>query len=317
MSFTKRTVGIIGIGHVGAHVAFTLGLLGIADEIKLCDKLESKLVSEHQDLMDAVKFFPNRVHYTIASYEELGDCDIIVNSIGDINLLTTSRSRDDEMNYTVTNVANYIPKVMAGGFHGIFVNITNPCDVITHLIAKLSGLPKGHVIGTGTGLDTSRLVSAIAQQTGLDHHSFTAYMMGEHGDRQMVPWSLIKFAGKPLTELEQDSRFVFDKKDIQAKTINAGWVTFDGKHCTEYGICLTAAELIRAIYHDEKKIIAASVELTGEYGEQGIFIGCPAVIGANGVEQVVEYNLPDNELAEFKECCATVRRNIEKAKNLY
>lgn len=312
MSFKKRVIGVIGLGHVGAHVAFALGIMGIADEVKLCDKNQEKLVSERQDLMDAVKFFPHRVTYTIASYEELNDCDVIVNSTGDIDLVATG-SRDDEMNFTVAQVADYIPKVMAGGFDGIFVNVTNPCDVITHLISKLSGLPKGHVLGTGTGLDTSRLVSAIAQQTGLDHQSFTAYMMGEHGDRQMVPWSLIKFAGKPLAELEKDPRFVFDKADIQKKTINAGWVTYSGKHCTEYGICLTAATLVRTILHDEKKIMPASVEFTGEYGESGIFCGCPAVIGANGVEQVMEYELPADELAEFKECCATIRANIGRA----
>lgn len=312
MSFKKRVIGVIGLGHVGAHVAFALGIMGIADEVKLCDKNQEKLVSERQDLMDAVKFFPHRVTYTIASYEELNDCDVIVNSTGDIDLVATG-SRDDEMNFTVAQVADYIPKVMAGGFDGIFVNVTNPCDVITHLISKLSGLPKGHVLGTGTGLDTSRLVSAIAQQTGLDHQSFTAYMMGEHGDRQMVPWSLIKFAGKPLAELEKDPRFVFDKADIQKKTINAGWVTYSGKHCTEYGICLTAATLVRTILHDEKKIMPASVEFTGEYGESGIFCGCPAVIGANGIEQVMEYELPADELAEFKECCATIRANIGRA----
>ncbi len=312
MGFKKRVIGVIGLGHVGAHVAFALGVMGIADEVKLCDKNQEKLVSERQDLMDAVKFFPHRVTYTIASYEELNDCDVIVNSTGDIDLVATG-SRDDEMNFTVAQVADYIPKVMAGGFNGIFVNVTNPCDVITHLISKLSGLPKGHVLGTGTGLDTSRLVSAIAQQTGLDHQSFTAYMMGEHGDRQMVPWSLIKFAGKPLAELEKDPRFVFDKADIQKKTINAGWVTYSGKHCTEYGICLTAATLVRTILHDEKKIMPASVEFTGEYGESGIFCGCPAVIGANGVVQVMEYELPADELAEFKECCATIRANIGRA----
>ena len=169
-----------------AHVAFTLGMMGIADDILICDKNEDKLCSERQDLMDAVQFMPHRVTYSIAGYEELGNCDVIVNCVGDITLVATG-NRDDEMKFTAAQVADYIPKVMKGGFNGIFVNITNPCDVITYLIQKLSGLPKNQVLGTGTGLDTSRLVSAISQQTGIEQSSFTAFMMGEHGDSQMVP----------------------------------------------------------------------------------------------------------------------------------
>lgn len=311
----NRTVGIIGLGHVGAHVAYALGMMGIADEILICDKNEEKLISERQDLMDAVNFMPHRVNYKIAKYDELGDCDIIVNSSGDISLLATN-NRDDEMNFTVKEVADYIPKVMAGGFNGIFVNITNPCDVITHIIAVKSGLPKGHVLGTGTGLDSSRLISAIAQQTGIEHHSFTAFMMGEHGNSQMIPWSLIRFAGKPFTELQQDPKFVFDKEDIKQKTINAAWVTYKAKGCTEYGVCSTAASLVRAILRDEKKIIPISAPLDGEYGEKGIFCGVPAIIGSNGCEHVMEYNLPADEMAEFKECCAAIHSNIAKADKL-
>ena len=315
MTAKKRIVGVIGVGHVGAHVAFNLGMMGIADEVLLCDKNESKIISERQDLMDAVKFMPHRVEYKLAKYEELKDCDVIVNSTGNIALCATG-NRDDEMNFTAVQVADYIPKVMAGGFHGIILNITNPCDVITYLIAKKSGLPKGNVLGTGTGLDTSRLVSAIAQQTGLEHHSFNAYMMGEHGNAQMVPWSLMQFGGKPLADLQNDPRFVFDKEDIKNKTIKGGWVTYQGKQCTEYGIASTAAAMVGVILHDERKIMAASVPFDGEYGETGIFCGCPAVIGANGVEQVMEYNLPADEKAEFKKCCDTIRANIAKAEKL-
>ena len=138
MTAKKRIVGVIGVGHVGAHVAFNLGMMGIADEVLLCDKNEGKIISERQDLMDAVKFMPHRVEYKLAKYDELKDCDVIVNSTGNIALCATG-NRDDEMNFTAVQVADYIPKVIAGGFHGIIVNITNPCDVITYLIAEKSG----------------------------------------------------------------------------------------------------------------------------------------------------------------------------------
>ena len=311
----KRIVGVIGLGHVGAHVAFNLGMMGVADEVLLCDVKESKLISERQDLMDAVKFMPHRVDYKIVPYEGLGDCDVIVNAVGDITLCA-SNNRDDEMNFTVVQVAGYIAKVMAGGFKGIFINITNPCDVITSLIAKLSGLPKGHVLGTGTGLDTARLVSAITQQTGVEHNSFIAYMMGEHGNAQMVPWSLVNFGGKSLDDLKDNPKFNFNREEMKKTAIGGGWVTYSGKGCTEYGIASVAVTIVSTILRDEKRIMAASVELTGEYGETGIFAGCPAILGADGVEEVMEYKLPAEELAEFKTCCGKIRSNIAKAGKL-
>ena len=203
---------------------------------------------------------------------------------------------------------------MAAGFHGIFVSITNPCDVIAHLIQEKSGLPKGHVVGTGTLLDSSRLIHAISGQTDLDARGFTAFMLGEHGNSQIVPWSHISFYGKPLSEMEHDPKFRFDKKEIEERTIRGGWVTYAGKQCTEYGIASAGATLVRTILHDEKRILPCSVPLDGEYGQEGIFCGVPAVIGANGVEKVMEYNLTEEEMKRFTECCETIRANIAKGK---
>lgn len=306
----KRKVAIIGVGHVGAHCAYALMLRGLVDELVLVDKNHQKAVSERQDLMDAVAYCPHRVNVTIADYDELGDCDIIVNSIGKIELLET-HDRLTELNFTIKEVTDFIPKIMAGGFNGIFINITNPCDIITNQIAKLSGLPKGHVFGTGTGLDTSRLLSAISQRTGIDHKSITAYMMGEHGNCIMFPMSKISFSGKPLSELaKKDSKYQFDYEEMKNTVIQGAWLTYDGKKCTEYGICSTLARCVSAVFHDEKAIIPVSTQLCGEYGEENVFVGVPAIVGIDGVEEVIELELPEDELAKFKECCEGVRKNM-------
>ena len=110
---------------------------------------------------------------------------------------------------------------------------------------------------------------------------------------------------------------MFNKDEIKERTIKAGWVTYVGKGCTEYGICSTAVALANAVLHDEKRIMAASCPLDGEYGEKGIFAGCPAVIGAAGVEQVMEYTLTAEELAEFRKCCSTIRENIKRAEAVW
>ena len=316
MAIKKRMVGIVGVGHVGAHVAFNLGMMGIADEVLLCDLKESKVTSEVQDLNDAVMYMPNHVIYKASDYAGLKDCDVIVNAVGDITLCA-SGSRDGELENSVKQVADYVPKVMAAGFHGLFVSITNPCDVVANLIARKSGLPKGYVMGTGTLLDSSRLIHAISGQTGLDSRGFTAFMLGEHGNKQFAPWSCVSFRGMPLDVwAKTDERFRFDRESLQKESIGGGWVTFSGKYCTEYGIATTAARMAHIVLHDEKAIMPASAELCGEYGESGLFAGVPCVLGANGMEQIVELPLTAEEQAQFHACCDGIRANMEHWKDI-
>ena len=282
----KRVLGVIGLGHVGAHVAYALAIQGIADELVLVDQNEQKLASEVQDLRDAVAYMPHRVTVRAGDFADLGACDVIVNSVGKIELLRGTHDRVTEMDFTIPAVRGYAEKLKASGFDGVLINITNPCDIVTRELALHVGLPKGRVFGTGTGLDTSRLLSALARQTGIDHKSITCYMMGEHGNQQFAPWSCVSFRGMPLdTWAARDERFRFDRDALQKESIGGGWVTFSGKFCTEYGIATTAARMAYAVLHDEKVILPASAELTGEYGEAGLFAGVPCVIGANGVEK--------------------------------
>ena len=313
----KRIIGIMGLGHVGAHVAYSLAIQGIADELVLADQNQRKLASEVQDLRDAVAYIPHRVTVRAADFSELGDCDLLINSVGKIDLLRGTHDRVTEMDFTISAVRSFVDKVKASGFHGVVINITNPCDIVTRELALHLGLPRGRVFGTGTGLDTARLLSALARQTGIDHKSITAYMMGEHGSQQFAPWSCVSFRGKSLDDwAKTDERFRFDRDALQHESIEGGWVTFSGKYCTEYGIATTAARMASVVLHDEKAIMPASAELCGEYGEDGLFVGVPCVIGANGVEEVVELPLTDEEKATFHACCDGIRHNMEHLKEI-
>ena len=311
-----RKVGVIGLGHVGAHVAYSLAVQGIADELVLVDMKEQKLASEVQDLRDAAAYLPHRVTVNPGDFADLGDCDVIVNSVGKIELLET-HDRLTEMDFTIAAVRGYVDKIKASGFDGVLINITNPCDIVTRELAMGLGLPKGRVFGTGTGLDTSRLLSALNRQTGIDHKSITAYMLGEHGALQFAPWSCVSFRGMPLDELAKtDEKFRFDRDALQKESIGGGWVTYAGKQCTEYGICTTAARMFHIVLHDEKAIMPASMELDGEYGETGLFAGVPCLIGKNGVEQIIELPLTDEEKAKFHDCCEGIRKNMEHLKDI-
>ena len=256
----KRILGVIGLGHVGAHVAYALAVQGIADELILIDKNEQKLASEIQDLRDAAAYLPHRVSFQAGEFSDLGECDVIVNCVGKIELLRESHDRTTEMDFTIPAVRGFAEKIKKSGFNGVVINITNPCDIVTHELALGLGLPKGRVFGTGTGLDTARLLSALARQTGIDHKSIT--------------------------------------------------------YCTEYGIATTAARMAHIVLHDEKAIMPASAELCGEYGESGLFAGVPCVLGANGVEQIVELPLTAEEQAQFHACCDGIRANMEHWKNI-
>ena len=311
-----RKVGVVGIGHVGAHVAYTLALEGIADELVLVDMNEQKVTSEVQDLRDAAAYLPHRVTVNAGDFSDLGDCDVIVNSVGKIELLET-HDRLTEMDFTIAAVRSYVDKIKASGFDGVLINITNPCDIVTRELAMGLGLPKGRVFGTGTGLDTSRLLSALNRQTGIDHKSITAYMLGEHGALQFAPWSCVSFRGMPLDELAKtNEKFRFDRDALQKESIGGGWVTYAGKQCTEYGICTTAARMVHIVLHDEKAIMPASMELDGEYGETGLFAGVPCLIGKNGVEQIIELPLTDEEKAKFHDCCEGIRKHMEHLKDI-
>ena len=290
---------------------------GIADELILVDQNEKKLSSEVQDLRDAAAYLPHRVTVRAGGFQELGVCDVIVNCVGRIELLRGSHDRLTEMDYTIPAVRGYAHKIRESGFDGVLINITNPCDIVTRELVLELGLPRGRVFGTGTGLDTSRLLSALARQTGIDHKSITCYMLGEHGNQQFAPWSCVSFRGMPLDVwAERDERFRFDRMALQKESIGGGWVTFSGKFCTEYGIATTAARMAHIVLHDEKAIMPASAELCGEYGETGLFAGVPCVIGANGVEQVIELPLTAEELATFHSCCEGICKNMEHLKEI-
>ncbi|WP_297133124.1 L-lactate dehydrogenase [Terrisporobacter sp.] len=314
MEMKNRKVGIIGVGHVGAHVAFSLVTQGIVDELVLVDIDKQKAISERHDLLDATAYLPHRIRVNVGEYEDLADCDIIVNSVGKIS---EDRDRLAELQNSVDMVKSYINRIMDAGFDGIIINITNPCDIIAYYIQQVSGLEPSRVIGTGTGLDSSRFKRALAEDTGVDEKSINGYTLGEHGDSQMIPWSTVSLGMKPLHELEKERPETFgtlDKEDILYRTVKGGWFTYEGKKATEFGIASTAARMIRGIYHDEKYVTTASTLLEGQFGEENLYISIPVVIGKDGVEDKYELSLTDEELAKFKNSCNVVKDYISRIK---
>lgn len=310
-----RKAAVIGVGHVGAHAASALITQGIVDEVLLIDKNPEKVNCEVQDLNDALLMLPYTVKVKAGDYKDLKDVDVIIHSVGDIELLRGHGDRIFELSFNTKAVDETARKIKDSGFDGVIINISNPCDVITALLAKKTGFPKGRVFGTGTALDSSRLISAIHKNTGVDEKSITAYMMGEHGNEQFAPESALSFKGAPMKAIKNAPEDL-NWDDIQKQAINGGWVTFNGKQCTEYGIAATGARLAQAVLRDENLIMPVSAPLNGEFGQSGLFAGVPAMIGKDGVEQIVEIPLTEAESKRFGECCDAIRTNINKAKEI-
>ncbi len=312
-----RKVGIIGVGHVGAHVAYALLLQGIADELVLISKDEVKLTSQVQDLNDAVPYAKQKCYVHAGTFQDLGNCDVVVYTAGNVGLLVGNTDRAAELKFTIPLARSCAQQIKESGFKGIVVNVTNPCDVVTREIANILELPKGHVIGTGTCLDTSRLLSKLSQYTTVNHNSIEAFMIGQHGNYQFCPWSSVYFQGVPLSVLEKKyPQFQFDKEKLMQEVIKAGWLTFKGKQCTEYGIATTVTRMINAVFHDEKVILSATCALDGEYGETDIYAGVPCIIGKDGFEKVLELPLNEEEKKKFHECCEGIRENIKIAEEV-
>lgn len=314
MSNKLRKVGIVGVGHVGAHCAFSLATQGIVDELVLVDKNKQKAISERQDLIDSVTYLPHRINVEVGEYEDLKDCDIVVISVG---IISKTGDRLDELQVSIDMVDSFVKRIVDAGFKGIFINITNPCDIIARRVWQLSGFDKSKVFGTGTGLDSSRFRAILARETGVDHKSVQAYTLGEHGDSQMAAWSQVSFAGKPLSELEKEDPEHFahlDKPVLLQEVKDAGWVTFKGKGATEFGIASTLARLVQCIFHDEKQIMPVSTLLEGQYGEKDLFTSTPCMIGKDGVERVIELKLNDEELKDFRHSCDVIKEHIGKIK---
>lgn len=304
----RQKVGIIGAGAVGSSTAFSLITQGLCDEVVLIDKNKEKSYAEAMDLMQSIEFLSRNIQIYSGDYEDCSDADIIVITASVPYL--PGQTRLDMLPRAAEITQSIVESAMENGFHGIFVIVTNPVDIISNFVYKLSGLSKNQVIGTGTSLDSARLSLFIAQLIGVDPRSVQAFTLGEHGDSQMIPWSRIMIGGKQFIEILSDNQSQFgniDLSDLAKKTIKAGWEIANRKGTTNYGIASATVSIIKAILHDENRIIPVSARLDGEYGESKIFAGVPAVINRFGVKELVELPLTPEEQESFRKSAHVIR----------
>lgn len=312
----RRKAVLIGAGHVGSHAGYALAAQGLVEEIVYIDIDEKKAFSQALDIFDATVYLPHRVEVKAGTYKDIDDADIMVVCAGP--LPNMNQTRMDTLGATIEVMKDITSKIKNTKFSGIIINISNPADVITHYIQnKLNYDPK-RIISTSTTLDSARLRRAISEAINVDQKSIYAYALGEHGESQMVPWSAVTIAGKPLFELmkEKEKYSKLDLKELANKGRRGGWDVLEGKGSTEFGIGTALAEVARAVLCNEHRVLPVSVYLNGEYGQNDVYASVPAVLGRNGVEEIIEIKMNDDEKKLFDESCSVMKKNYELSLNM-
>ena len=308
-----RKAAMIGCGFVGASSAFALMQSGIFSEMVMIDADHAKAEGEAMDLSHGLPF-ARPVKIYDGDYDDIVDAGIIIITAG-----ANQKPGETRMDLTRKNIAVFrqiVPEVVKYAPHAILLVVTNPCDVLTYVTWKLSGLPANQVIGSGTVLDTSRLRYLLSQHTGVDPRNVHTYVLGEHGDTELPAWSLTSIAGMGMDEycslcascqgsLSQTVRAEFDDK-----VRNAAYRIIEGKGATFYAVALAVRRIVEAILRDEQSILTVSSLLTGQYGLDGVCLSLPCIVGVNGVEQVLPIHLSDEEMAQLRISADAIRAAI-------
>lgn len=309
MNIKNSKVVVVGVGNVGVSVAYTLVNQGICDEISLIDLNEEKVYGEVLDLSHCMEYMGRNVKVKVGSYEDCKDASIVV--------ITASapmpKDKNDRLLMLESSkkiMKSIVDNVMANGFDGHMIIVSNPVDIMTYYAYKISGLPASQVIGSGTTLDTARLKYSIAKRINVDPRSVHGLVIGEHGDSEMIPWSTVRIGGKDIYSVVRDNKDRIGENpydEIKQEVIRGGWEIFNRKGNTCYGIAASTVGIIKTILFNENKILPVSTLLEGQYGEKDVYISVPTIIDHTGAKEIVEMNLTEEELKEFKASCARMR----------
>ncbi|WP_040952034.1 L-lactate dehydrogenase [Gorillibacterium massiliense] len=312
MGSNVRKIAIIGLGQVGSSCAYSLINQSICDEILLIDRNAERAYAQALDLSHGMDFIHSRTKIYTGTYEQCGDMDIIVLCAGANPAKAGDRMEVLDSAYAIHK--DMIKRIMESGFNGIFLAASNPVDVVTYMVWKMSGLPRNRVIGTGTSIDTARLKILLSEYLPIDPRSVQGYVLGEHGESQFTAWSHVTIGGKPLLDIlrQHKERFAhMDLDELSRRTRDAGWEIFTRKGSTHFGIGNAIAAICRSILNDDHKIMAVSTILDGEYGYREISVGVPAILTRHGIEEVLELNLNSREMIQFDQSCGVIRKAIE------
>lgn len=288
----NNKVVLIGCGNVGMSYAYALlNQKTFVNELVLIDLDQKRIEGEVMDLNHCLAFAPSKIDIKVGTYEACRDASIVCICAGANQ--NPGETRMDLIHKNSKIFKSIVTEVMNSGFQGIFLVATNPLDVMTYMTWKYSGLPVNRVIGSGTSLDTARLRYMIGEKLGVSPKNVHAYVIGEHGDSEFVPWSNVNIG------LQNISHFLTEQEchDIYLNVRNAAYEIINRKGATYYGIGMCLVRITNAILGDENSIITVSA-----YDDANdIYIGSPCILNKNGIKERVLVNLNDDELQKLQQ----------------
>lgn len=280
-------ISFIGAGNLGSAIAYEVATRGIAQEIVLIDILKDLAEGQAADIQQALPF-RNMTKVRSGDYPDLQGSDVIV--------LTAGKPRTPDMKDRLelakinkNILSSIIPHIKQHAPQAIIITITNPMDIINHLLYQ-QGFSRQKVIGSGGQLDSSRFRSVLGHPT----HQVEAHILGEHGEQQIPVFSKVLVNGKKVTYSEPEQQQIME--DIR----QSAHKVISKKGATVYAPASNTADMVEAIVKDSRKLMICSVNLQGEYGLYGVSLGVPCVLGKNGIENVEEWDLSIKEHGKLK-----------------
>jgi len=306
-------IGIVGSGAVGATTAYALVMRGVGREIVLVDVNKERAQAEAADILHAVPF-ANPLHVSAGDYPDLAGCGVVVLTAG-----VGQKPGETRLQLLVRNAAIFrgiVPQVFQFAPEAVLIVATNPVDVMTHLAARLAaefGVPHGRVVGTGTMLDTARFRALLGLHLGVDAYHVHAYVLGEHGDSEVLAWSEVSIGGIPLEEfcvVQGEEVDEAARRRIDDEVRNAAYHIIEGKGATYYGVGSAIAGLVNVILHDQRSILTVCAPVEEIVGVADVTVALPNLVGGRGMISNCLFPLSDDEYAGLRASAQVVREAI-------
>jgi L-lactate dehydrogenase len=307
--------GVVGSGFVGATAAYALVMRGVGRRLVLVDQNRARAESEANDILHAVPF-AHPLEVTAGDYADLAGCKVVIVSAGVGQKPGETRLQLLERNAQVFR--QVIPNILKHVPNAILLIATNPVDVMTHIAAHYAAefrAASSRVIGSGTTLDTARLRALIGRQLGVDSQHIHAYVLGEHGDSEVLPWSLVSVGGIPLAEFCTGREISICEDDyaaIDEQVRRAAYHIIEGKGATYYGIGSAIARITEVILQDERSLLTVCTPVRDVTGVQDVTVSLPNLVGGEGIIQTFFPRLTEEENAALRASAEIVRSVIDK-----
>ncbi len=304
-------IAIVGAGAVGATIAYASMIRGVAKQLAIYDINRAKVDAEVLDLNHGLQFVPMA---TLEGSDDIGVCagsDVVVITAGAKQ--KPGQTRLELAGANVELCRKLVPQLLKVAPDALLLVVTNPVDVLTYVVQKLSGLPSRRVFGSGTVLDSSRFRFLLARHLNLAVQNVHAFIVGEHGDSEIPLWSSATVGGVPLLQwgvpghtklTEQDRTHIFD--DVR----NAAYQIIKGKGATNYAIGLATAQILEAVLYDEQRVLSVSSRLENYLGISDVCMSVPSIVNRLGVETVLELPMNDSEREGLRRSADTIRHTI-------